>query len=205
MSARVAWFAVLSGLLGGYFMAAHEVSRALVGGFDASAGTMAIAVIGTAVAGLPLVALLPIALMPAWWWSRRLPALRAERSQCPDCGYPTHTFPCPECGGAGRVPSQELFTRAGVMRFLMLAAGCLVVGVALAEWRIRRDETAFLTEANSQHAAGQTRLARPRAGWGSFASLRWDLGEGFTAPPPFEDPRIPGWRAVGRPAPDRRN
>ncbi|NBX25924.1 MAG: hypothetical protein EBQ99_07735 [Planctomycetes bacterium] len=205
MVARVAWFVALGGLLGGYFMAAHEVSRALVGGFDASAGTVTIALIGAAVAGLPLVALLPIALMPGWWWSRRLPAIRAEHGQCPGCGYLTGRFPCPECGGQGRVPSQELFTRAGVMRFVILCAGCLVVGVVLAEWRIHRDEIAFLAEVNAQHAAGQTRLARPRAGWGSFASLRWDVAEGFSAPPPFEDPRIPGWRAAGRPASDRRN
>ncbi len=204
-TARLAWSLLLAALLAGYFVAAHEMSRSLVGGFGSPAGSVLTALVGTLVGALPLVAVLPIALMPDWWWTRRLPAVRFQRGQCPDCGYTTSTFACPECGGDGRVPPQELFTRSGILRFLLLALVSVTVGTLLAEWRIRGDESAFMGEAASQHAAGQSRVSRPRAGWGSFATLRWDPAEGFTAPPPFEDPRIPGWRAAGRSRPGEGN
>jgi hypothetical protein len=75
-----------------------------------------------------------------------------------------------------------------------------------AEWRVRRDEASFRTEVDAALARGDDRpLARPRAGWGSIAQLHWDRTESFTAPPPFEYPRIPGWRAAGRQASDAEN
>lgn len=186
----------------GYFVAFHEIARALVGGFGSATIDVACAAAGTFVGALPLLALLPIALLPRWWFGHRLPERRRTDSRCPDCAYPCAAFPCPECGGDGQVAPLELFARGPITNLLLVTAALLAIAIAWAELRLRRDEALFREQVETRVAAGQREpWSRPRAGWGAFASLRYDPASGFDAPPPFDHPRIPGWRATGRPAP----
>jgi hypothetical protein len=61
------WVAMLCGwwlgvALWGYFVAFHEMARALVGGFGSPGTSVAYAIAGSIVGALPLLALLPVAL-----------------------------------------------------------------------------------------------------------------------------------------------
>lgn len=202
-----AWAAAVHGfLLGaavwGYFVAFHEIARALVGGFGSPPGDVALALAGSAIGSLPLLAMLPIALLPRWWFGHRLPARRLAASRCPDCAYPGRTVPCPECGGDGVVARMDLFARGPVVALLVGASCLFVLAITWVEFRVRRDESVFRQQVEARVAAGQREpFTRARAGWGSFATLHYDPASGFDAPPPFEHPRIPGWRAAGRPSP----
>jgi hypothetical protein len=205
-----AWMSLAAGITLGagtmlYFIAFHEMSRGLVGGFGSPLPTVALAVAGSCIGALPLLALLPIALLPAWWCGRGLPERRRRCGACPDCGYPGSRFPCPECGGDGAVAPLELFSRTALVRALALASMLFAGSVIWAEVRVRGDETRFRQEVDALLARDiRENLARPRAGWGSFAILRYDPATGFSAPPPFDHERIPGWRAVGRVVPQGR-
>jgi hypothetical protein len=186
----------------GYFVACHQIARALVGGFDSPGTSVAWAVMGSIVGALPLIALLPVALLPQWWFGRRQPERRVAAARCPDCGYPRTAFPCPECGGDGRVAPLDLFARRPIAWLLSGTTVVFVLAVWWAEFRIHRDESAFRQEIDQRLAAGlREPFSRPRAEWGSFATLHYDPASGFSAPPPFDHHRIPGWRATGRPAP----
>lgn len=184
-----------------YFIAFHEIARALVGGFGSPPLRVMTAIAGSMVGALPLLALLPLAMLPAWWFGRGLPERRRSAGLCPDCGYPGRRFPCPECGGDGAVAPRELFTRTGLLRALTIAGLIFVAAVLWAEVRVRSDESRFRLEVEALLARDvRENLARPRDGWGSFALLRYDPALGFSAPPPFDHDRIPGWRPGGRPA-----
>lgn len=198
--ARVAHASLLGAGIWGYFVAFHEIARALVGGFGSPTFDVALAVAGSMVGALPLLAMLPIALLPRWWFGHRLPQRRVASARCPDCGYPGSTHPCPECGGDGTVARLELFARRPIAVQLLAAGILFAVAIAWAEFRVRRDEALFRRQVDARVAAGQREaFSRPREGWGSFATLRYDPARGFEAPPPFDHPRIPGWRPAGRP------
>ena len=187
--------------LWGYFVAFHQMSRALVGGFDSPTTSVVWAIAGSIVGALPLLVMLPVALLPRWWFGRRVPERRLAAGQCPDCGYPCRKFACPECGGDGTIAPLDLFARRPIAWLLAGSALLFTLAVCWAEFRIRLDESRFRREVEARVAAGQREpMARPRAGWGSFATLRFDPATGFDAPPPFDHPRIPGWRAPGRPS-----
>ncbi len=195
------WGLFLGVAVWGYFVAFHQMSRALVGGFGSPVSAVVLSVVGTAMGALPLLALLPVALLPRWWFGRRLPERRTASGRCPDCGYPRTSFPCPECGGDGEVAAFDPFTRRRVGRLVLTTAGVFALGVGWAEFRVRHDETLFRREVEARVAAGvREPFSRPRDGWGSFATLRYDPAGGFDAPAPFDHPRIPGWRPAGRPA-----
>ena len=192
---------LLGAAVWGYFVAFHEIARALVGGFGSPPTEVALAVVGSLIGALPLLALLPIALLPRWWFGFRLPERRLAAAKCPDCAYPCREFPCPECGGDGRVTRLELFTRGPIVALLIGAAAMFTLAITWAEFRVRQDEALFQRQVEIRVASGQREpFARPREGWGSFATLRYDPASGFDAPPPFDHPRIPGWRAPGRSA-----
>ena len=200
------WVAMLYGwflgtALWGYFVAFHQISRALVGGFGSPGTSVTYAIAGSIIGALPLLALLPVALLPRWWFGRRVPERRKADKRCPDCGYRESGFPCPECGGDGSVAELDLFARRPITWLLVGAAVMFVLAVAWAEFRIRLDESRFRQEVDQRIAAGlREAFSRPRADWGSFATLQFDPASGFDAPPPFDHPRITGWRSIERPA-----
>ena len=186
----------------GYFVAFHQMSRALVGGFGSPISSVTLAIVGTIVGALPLLVLLPVALLPRWWFARRRPERRIAQGQCPDCGYRVTRFPCPECGGDGSLCDFDLLDRRPLAWMLAALALVLALAVAWAEFRVRLDESRFRQEVQVRLAAGTREpVSRAREGWGAFASMHHDPASGFDAPPPFDHPRIPGWRPLGRPEP----
>ena len=75
------WVAMLCGwwlgaALWGYFVAFHEMARALVGGFGSPGTSVAYAIAGSIVGALPLLALLPVSPLPCGWFGRRAPERR---------------------------------------------------------------------------------------------------------------------------------
>jgi hypothetical protein len=199
--ASVQWLAI--GIVGGvmviYFEACHEIARALIGGFGSPGTAVCSAVVATSIGALPLVALIPLTRLPNWWWSEGLPYARVQRGECPDCGYPAERYPCPECGGDGNLALQPLVIGLEVGRALRLVAIALALGIVLAEWRIRNDESDFVTETQAVGTVFARKHERPRAGWGGFAHLIHEPDAGFSAPPPYTTTLIPGLKQHERP------
>ena len=113
--------------------------------------------------------------------------------------------PCAECGAAFSKPAPWVpsWTTAG--RFAVVFAVALVLGSAAGEWRLRADEADFRADAPGKATAA---VALGRGGssvewerfrpWpADFALLRYESDgrvRNFSAPPPFEFERIPGWQ-----------
>ena len=74
-----------------------------------------------------------VALLPRWWFGRRVPERRKADKRCPDCGYPDSGFPCPECGGDGTIADLELFARRPIVWLLVGAAVMFVLAQLLAD------------------------------------------------------------------------
>ena len=201
----VQWLAigVVGSIMALYFEGLHEIARALVGGFGSPGTSVSLSVVATGIGALPLIALIPVTRLPNWWWSEGLPFARAQRGECPDCGYPAQRYPCPECGGDGNLALQPLVIGLEVGRALRLVAIAMVAGILVAEWRVRRDEARFVDEIRGIGAASATRHERPRAGWGGFTNLVHDPAAGFSAPPPFSTTLVPGLRRHDRPVKPR--
>lgn len=121
--------------------------------------------------------------------------------------------PCAECGAAFVRPAPWVpsWTTAG--RFAVVFAVALASGVVAGEWRLRTDEAEFRREAPVRAAqalaAGATLGGTSASGGTSaeweryrpwpadFALLRYQSdgrAQNFSAPPPFEFERIPGWQ-----------
>jgi hypothetical protein len=123
--------------------------------------------------------------------------------------------PCAECGAAFSKPSPWIpsWTTAG--RFAVVLAVALVLGVVAGEWRLRADEADFRAEAPGLAAtvgsllvvgspAGGTSAGDTSVSWeryrrwpADFSLLRYESdgrAPKFSAPPPFEFERIPGWQ-----------
>jgi len=184
------------------FAVFHQITRGLAGGFGSPWTSVTLACVGTATGGLMLLPLLPLLRLPWWWWARGLPLQRQARGCCPDCGYHGVPTPCAECGGDGRVATMELLSWRSATLFTLLLLAAMAAGVLAAETRVRADERTFLAEVHRLTAGGHLRPhARARVAPASFATLQYDPAEGFTAPPPFDTPRIPGWRGTRPRAP----
>jgi hypothetical protein len=146
---------------------------------------------------------------------------RFARGECPACGQPMvpgaaaalgtagaggHAGNrCAECGAAYVRPAPWVpsWTTAG--RFAVVFAVALVCGAVAGEWRLRTDEADFRAEAPGKAAAAQALGAagssveweRYRPWPADFALLRYQRdgrAQNFSAPPPFEFERIPGWQ-----------
>jgi hypothetical protein len=185
------------------FAVFHQITRGLVGVFGSPWTSVALACVGTAAGGLMLLPLLPVLRLPWWWWARGLPLQRKAAGRCPDCGYHGVPEPCAECGGDGRVAVMELLSWRSAILFTLLLLATMAAGVLSAETRVRVDERDFVAEVNRLTAGGHLRPhARARASPCAFATLQYDPAEGFLAPPPFDTPRIPGWRGTRRQVPE---
>jgi hypothetical protein len=198
-----------------YLALAYMVARGTAGGWS-GIGTVLLGVtgaLGAAIFLLPLVALLDAEEVVRATRAGR----RFGRGECPACGQPrapgAATGPCAECGAAFMRPSPWVpsWTTAG--RFAVVAAVALVCGVATGEWRLRTDEADFRAEAPVRAAqslaaganlGGTSASAGTDAEWeryrpwpADFALLRYQSDgrtQNFSAPPPFEFERIPGWQ-----------
>jgi hypothetical protein len=122
--------------------------------------------------------------------------------------------PCAECGASFVRPTAWVpsWTTAG--RFAVVFGVALLCGAAAGEWRLRTDEAEFREEAPGKATAavvlGGVSAGRHGGPGGSsvewerfrpwpadFARLRYESDgreQSFSAPPPFEFERIPGWQ-----------
>lgn len=209
------WRAAMCVVWAAYLALAYMVARGTAGGWS-GIGTILLGLtgaLGAAIFLLPLVALLDAEEVVRATRAAR----RFARGECPACGQPrgpgAAPGPCAECGApfvrpAPWVPS---WTTAG--RFAVVFAVALVSGAAIGEWRLRTDEAEFREEAPAM--AAQALAAGVTLGGGSapggtsaewerlrpwpadFALLRYQTdgrAQSFSAPPPFEFERIPGWQ-----------
>ena len=197
-----------------YLALAYMVARGTAGGWS-GIGTVLLGVtgaLGAAIFLLPLVALLDAEEVVRATRAGR----RFARGECPACGQPRAPGaegPCTECGAAFVRPAPWVpsWTTAG--RFAVVLAVALASGVTAGEWRLRADEAEFRDEApvraTQARAAGATVAGNSASGGTSaeweryrpwpadFALLRYQSdgrAQNFSAPPPFEFERIPGWQ-----------
>jgi hypothetical protein len=131
--------------------------------------------------------------------------------------------PCAECGTVFTKPAPWVPSWKTAGRFAVVLAVALVLGIVAGEWRLRADEADFLAEAPARAAAVGALGAVPARGaagrtsarasdsaggtsveweryrpWpADFSLLRYESdgrAPKFSAPPPFEFERIPGWQ-----------
>jgi len=197
-----------------YLALAYMVARGTAGGWS-GVGTVLLGVTGALGATIFLLPLVP--LLDAEEVVRATRAGRHfARGECPACGQPrapgADSGPCAECGAAFSKPAPWVpnWTTAG--RFAVVLAVALVLGIVAGEWRLRTDEADFRAEAPARAVAvaalGVTPAGGPAGGssveweryrpWpADFALLRYESdgrARNFSAPPPFEFERIPGWQ-----------
>ncbi len=204
-----------------YLALAYMVARGTAGGWS-GIGTVLLGVtgaLGAAIFLLPLVALLDAEEVVRATRAGR----RFARGECPECGQPrapgAGASPCAECGAAFVRPAPWVpsWTTAG--RFAVVFVVALACGVVAGEWRLRTDEAEFRREAPARAAqalaagvtvagnsasGGTSASAGTDAEWeryrpwpADFALLRYQSDgrtQNFSAPPPFEFERIPGWQ-----------
>jgi hypothetical protein len=92
-------FAVLFALATVFLFFSYCMARALIGGFGAGAGTIALAVVSTFLASIFLWWFVPFADFAEIFWVHLPADRRAARGQCPHCGYPhAGRAVCSECG-----------------------------------------------------------------------------------------------------------
>lgn len=215
------WRAGMCAVWAAYLALAYMVARGTAGGWS-GIGTVLLGVtgaLGAAIFLLPLVALLDAeevvrATRAGRWFAR---------GECPACGQPrvpdagaasaASASPCAECGAPFVRPAPWIpsWTTAG--RFAVVLAVALVCGTSAGEWRLRTDEAEFRQEAPVRAAqalaagaavAGSSAPGGTSAEWeryrpwpADFALLRYESDgrtQNFSAPPPFEFERIPGWQ-----------
>lgn len=179
-----------------YLALAYTLARGAAGGWS-GIGTVLLGITGALAAAvflLPLVAFLDLDDVIASVRASR----RYRRGECPACGQPRagSMSPCPECGAAFERPLQWVPTWTTAGRLAVAIAVSLALGSTAAEWRLRADEDDFRRVAAAQAlAAGSPAWDRARPWPADFAVLGFDAAESrFSAPPPFEFPRIPGWQ-----------
>jgi hypothetical protein len=198
-----------------YLALAYMVARGTAGGWSGISTALlgVTGALGAAIFLLPLVALLDAEEVVCATRAGR----RYARGECPACGQPrvpgAVAEPCTECGAAFVRPAPWVpsWTTAG--RFAVVFAVALVCGVATGEWRLRTDEAEFRREAPVRagqalaagaNLGGTSASAGTDAEWeryrpwpADFALLRYQSDgrtQNFSAPPPFEFERIPGWQ-----------
>jgi hypothetical protein len=175
-------FGVLFLLSTAFLFISYCMARALIGGFGAGAGTVAIAVGATFLASIFLWWFVPFADFAEIWWIHLPADRRAARAQCPHCGYPHEGRAiCSECGrGTEPLPAWVLSMRP-VRRLAVILFAALAVGCAAGEAWCRLDESRFIDECQATAARPFTRERAFPSGFarmtvladGSYASEAW--------------------------------
>lgn len=188
------WRALLFGASLAYAALATMVARGLVGGFGvtiAGAAVVGAGTMGAMVAVLPMAALFDF---PEAIWLHWLPERRWRASRCPACAHDCRAERCAECGAPFERPTAWAADWSSLRRALwvLVPAGALGAVAGLAASAL--DERAFAEEVSALRDRDPELLdhARPRHWPATFAELRWNAGRGFTGPPPFDSPKVPG-------------
>lgn len=189
-----AWRTLLAGASLAYATVAASVVRGLVGGFGMDLAGAAIAgagTLGAMVAVLPMAALFDL---PEAIWQHWLPERRWRTSRCPACAHDCRAARCAECGAPFERPAAWAADWSSLRRALWVLVPTGILGTAAGLAASSADERAFVAEVSALRARDPALVdhARPRARPASFAELRWNAGRGFSGPPPFESPKVPG-------------
>lgn len=181
-------FAVLFAVALAFLFTSYCIARALVGGFGAGAGAIALCVASTAAASIFLWWLVPFADFAEIVWIHLPADRRARRGQCPHCGYPHEgRTRCTECGAStDPLPAWTLSVRP-VRRLAWILVPAMLIGTLAGEAWCRLDESRFAAE----HATARAPMSRPRAFPAPFARMWVDESGAFgsEAWPDFERDR----------------
>jgi hypothetical protein len=185
-------FGVLFVVSCAFLFVSYCMARALIGGFGAGMGTVALAVSSSALASIFLWWLVPLA-DSGEIIGLHLPADgRARRNQCPHCGYPHEgRATCTECGAStAPLPAWTLSARP-VRRMGVIVFLALVVGSAAGEWWCRLDEARFGDECAK---VSDRPYSRTRTFPTAFARMRVDESGQFTSEAWPEDRKERSWQ-----------
>lgn len=189
-----AWRTLLAAASLAYATMAAMVVRGLVGGFGVGLAGTVLAVAGTMgamIAVLPMAALVDL---PEAIWLHWLPERRWRTSRCPACAHDCRAGRCAECGAPFERPAAWAADWSSLRRALWVLVPTGLLGAAAGLAACAADERAFGHEVTALRARDPELVdhARPRRWPASFAELRWNAGRGFTGPPPFDSPKVPG-------------
>lgn len=205
---RWVWRLALFAVVAAYFFMSYCILRALLGEFGVAASTIAKAAIATAVMATFIVWAVPLADLAEILHRHLLPQRRAAKGRCPACGYDLREgrVRCPECGFDGPTPGPWQLKWSSARRFSLMLLFGWMLGCAVGEIWIARDERRFLQEAAAMLEAEAARAAsrglsitvdpyrRPRIWPAQFAMLLAEPDGSIVAIGPFQSPRTAGWK-----------
>jgi hypothetical protein len=140
-------FALLFALSAAFLFASYCMSRALIGGFGAGPGAIALAVAATAAASIFLWWLAPFADFAEIFWLHLPADRRAQRGECPHCGYPHGgRATCNECGEETAPLAAWTRSPRPVRRMARILVPALILGAVAGELWMRLDEARFRRE-----------------------------------------------------------
>jgi len=188
---NAAAFAALFAVSSAFLFASYCMARALVGGFGAGAGTIALSLAATAAASIFLWWLVPFADFAEIVWVHLPADRRARRAQCPHCGYPHEgRARCTECGAPTEPLEAWTISARPMRRLAWILVPALALGAFAGESWCRLDEARFVAE---QATAGAP-TSRARAFPAAFARMWVDESGAFHSEAWPEFDRDRAWR-----------
>ena len=189
--AAVAWRAAIVVALVAYAAAATVVCRGLVGGFGGAPLPWLVVAAAGAVAMLAVLPMGAAVDVPEAMFEHWLPERRFRAGRCPCCGYDASRARCPECGAPFERPAAYASDWRTLRRTAWAAVPAWIVGFAAGVALVTLDERRFEREIAAYRSLHPElrEHSRARAAPAGFARLAWDIGRGFSGPPPFESPK----------------
>ena len=191
--AVLAWRATIVLALVACAAAATVVCRGLVGGFGGAPVPWGVVLLAAAVAMLAVLPMGAAVDVPEAMFEHWLPERRFRAGRCPCCGYDAARARCPECGAPFGRPAAYASDWRTLRRTAWAAVPAWIVGFAAGLALVTLDERRFEREVASMRSLSPElrEHSRPRAAPAGFARFAWDVGRGFSGPPPFESPKEP--------------
>jgi len=192
-SAVIAWRTCVAVLLFAVSAVVTQVARGLTGGFGMGPGEVATLAAASFVGILAIVPMGAMVDLPEAMWCHWIPERRWRAGRCPACGHDGRRARCPECGAEYARPAAYASDWSTLRRTAAMLGPAWVLGLIVGMAFVVRDERRFRNELDAFRSADpQLREeSRPRRWPAGFASLHWDVGRGFSGPPPFSAPKEP--------------
>jgi hypothetical protein len=164
-----------------------------VGGFGGAPVPWGVVLLAAAVAMLAVLPMGAAVDVPEAMFEHWLPERRFRAGRCPCCGYDAARARCPECGAPFGRPAAYASDWRTLRRTAWAAVPAWIVGFAAGLALVTLDERRFEREVASMRSLSPElrEHSRPRAAPAGFARFAWDVGRGFSGPPPFESPKEP--------------
>lgn len=181
-----------------YCFLVYALIRPLFGTFGFDVTTTAKTVLAVCLLGVFVLWLFPLVDIPLILFHDRRPRARARKGKCPQCGYPRPPeeldTACSECGASGRVPPTWELSVNTLVRFAIFLLIAIILGSAIAEWRILTDEMRFKQQASrrSYPQPGDS-YTQSRTWPSTYATMSYTLENGAASDPVLESQRIRKW------------